>query len=121
MRFCFILQKMPTDIATHLRNEQSNEKVKSWWAEVAGLGSAVDRFTVHDAFLKVPSGQSIREFSKRSPGTMLDVVHGENSLENTGHLGGFPLYLGCFVIFLIFSDKGLSISSRLGPARMGLS
>ena len=47
-----IFAKMPADTAASLRQEQSNEKVKSWWTEVTGFPKGSGRFQVRDALKK---------------------------------------------------------------------
>ena len=47
-----IFAKMPADTAASLRQEQSNEKVKSWWNEVTGFPKGSGRFQVRDALKK---------------------------------------------------------------------
>ena len=47
-----IFAKMPADTAASLRQEQSNEKVKSWWTEVTGFPENSCRFQVRDALKK---------------------------------------------------------------------
>ena len=47
-----IFAKMPADTAASLRQEQSNEKVKSWLAEVMGFPKGSGRFQVRDALKK---------------------------------------------------------------------
>ena len=44
--------KMPADTAASLRQEQSNETVKSWWTEVTGFPKGSGRFQVRDALKK---------------------------------------------------------------------
>ena len=43
---------MPADTAASLRQEQSNEKVKSWWTKVTGFPKGSGRFQVRDALKK---------------------------------------------------------------------
>ena len=43
---------MPADTAASLRQEQSNEKVKSWWTEVTGFPKGSGRFQVRDVLKK---------------------------------------------------------------------
>ena len=47
-----IFAKMPADTAASLRQEQSNEKVKSWWTEVTGFPKGSGRVHVRDALGK---------------------------------------------------------------------
>ena len=47
-----IFAKMPADTAASLRQEQSNEKVKSLWTEVTGFPKSMGRFQVRDALKK---------------------------------------------------------------------
>ena len=47
-----IFAKMPADTAASLRQEQSNEKVKSGWTEVTGFPKGSGRFRVRDALKK---------------------------------------------------------------------
>ena len=47
-----IFAKMPADTAASLKQEQSNEKVKSWWTEVKGFPKGSGRFHVRDALKK---------------------------------------------------------------------
>ena len=44
--------KMPADTAASLRQEQSNEKVKSWWTEVTGFPKKSGLFQLRDALKK---------------------------------------------------------------------
>ena len=39
-----IFDKMPSETATGLRNKQSEEKVKTWWAEVDGFDASANKF-----------------------------------------------------------------------------
>ena len=55
-----IFVKMPADTAASLRQEQSNEKVKSGWSEVTGSPTSTGRFQVRDALKKC----SATKFSK---------------------------------------------------------
>ena len=48
----FIFAKMPADTAASLRQEQSNEKVKSWWTVVTGIPKGSGRFQVRDDLKK---------------------------------------------------------------------
>ena len=43
---------MPADTVASLREEHSNEKVKSWWTEVTGFPTSTGRFKVRDALKK---------------------------------------------------------------------
>ena len=47
-----IFAKMPADTAASLRQEQSNEKLKSWWTEVTGFPTGSGFFQVRDALKK---------------------------------------------------------------------
>ena len=47
-----IFAKMPADTAASLRQEHSNEKVKSRWTEVTGFPKGSGRFQVRDALKK---------------------------------------------------------------------
>ena len=47
-----IFAKMPADTAASLRQQQSNEKVKSRWTEVTGFSKGSSRFQVRDALKK---------------------------------------------------------------------
>ena len=47
-----IFAKMPADTAASLRQEECNEKVKSWWTEVTGFTKGSGRFQVRDALKK---------------------------------------------------------------------
>ena len=47
-----ILAKMPADTAASLRQQQSNEKVKSWRTKVIGFPKGSGRFQVRDALKK---------------------------------------------------------------------
>ena len=47
-----IFAKMPADTAASLRQEQSNEKMKSWCTEVTGFAKGSGRFQVRDALKK---------------------------------------------------------------------
>ena len=44
-----IFAKMPADTSASLRQQQSDEKVKSWWTEVTGFPGSMGRFRVRDA------------------------------------------------------------------------
>ena len=47
-----IFAKMPTDTAPSLRQEQSNEKVKSWWTAVTVFPKGTGSFQVRDGLKK---------------------------------------------------------------------
>ena len=47
-----IFSKMPADTAASLRQEQFNEKVKSWWTKVTGFPQGSGGFQVRDALIK---------------------------------------------------------------------
>ena len=47
-----IFDKIPSETAATLRNKQSEEKVKTWWAEVAGFDASANRFSVREALQK---------------------------------------------------------------------
>ena len=47
-----IFDKIPSETAATLRNKQSEEKVKTWWAEVEGFDASANRFTVREALQK---------------------------------------------------------------------
>ena len=47
-----IFAKMPADAAASLRQEESNEKAKSWWTEVTGFYKGSGCFQVRDALKK---------------------------------------------------------------------
>ena len=46
--------KMLADTGASLRQEQSNEKVQSWWTKVTGFRKGSGRFQVSDALKKCP-------------------------------------------------------------------
>ena len=47
-----IFDKIPSETAATLRNKQSEEKVKTWWAEVDGFDATANKFTVREALQK---------------------------------------------------------------------
>ena len=47
-----IFDKIPAETAATLRNRQSEEKVKTWWAEVEGFDASANKFTVREALQK---------------------------------------------------------------------
>ena len=47
-----IFDKIPSETAATLRNRQSEEKVKTWWAEIDGFDASANRFTVREALQK---------------------------------------------------------------------
>ena len=47
-----IFDKIPSETAATLRNKQSEEKVKTWWAEVEGFDASANRFSVREALQK---------------------------------------------------------------------
>ena len=46
--------KVPSETAATLRNKQSEEKVKTWWAEVDGSDASANKFSVREALQKCP-------------------------------------------------------------------
>ena len=55
---------MPADTVASLRQEQSNERVKSWWTEVTGFPTSTGRFKVRDA-LKKCSPSNFSKFKEK--------------------------------------------------------
>ena len=47
-----IFDKIPYETAATLRNKQSEEKVKTWWAEVDGFDASASKFSVRKAVQK---------------------------------------------------------------------
>ena len=47
-----IFDKIPSETAATLRNKPSEEKVKTWWAEVDGFDASANRFTVRESLQK---------------------------------------------------------------------
>ena len=47
-----IFDKIPSETAATLRNKQSEEKVKTWWAEVEGFDASANEFSVREALQK---------------------------------------------------------------------
>ena len=47
-----IFDKIPSETAATLRNKQSEEKVKTWWAEVEGFDASANRFSVRESLQK---------------------------------------------------------------------
>ena len=47
-----IFDKIPSETAATLRNKQSEEKVKTWWAEVEGFDASANKFSVREALQK---------------------------------------------------------------------
>ena len=47
-----IFDKIPSETAATLRNKQSEERVKTWWAEVEGFDASANRFSVREALQK---------------------------------------------------------------------
>ena len=47
-----IFDKIPSETAATLRNKQSEEKVKTWWAEVDGFDASANKFSVREALQK---------------------------------------------------------------------
>ena len=43
-----IFDKIPSETAATLRNKQSEEKVKTWWAEVEGFDASANKFSVRE-------------------------------------------------------------------------
>ena len=39
----------PSETATTLRNKQSEEKAKTWWAEVEGFDASANKFSVRES------------------------------------------------------------------------
>ena len=62
-----IFDKIPSETAATLRNKQSEEKVKTWWAEVEGFDASANRFTVREALQKCsPSSFSKVKFTEET-------------------------------------------------------
>ena len=66
-----IFDKIPSETAATLRNKQSEEKVKTWWAEVEGFDASANRFSVRESLQKC------------SPTSFFKVKFTDNSLMNT--------------------------------------
>ena len=64
-----IFDKIPSETAVTLRNKQSEEKVKTWWAEVDGFDASADKFSVPEAL------------EKSSPTSFSKVKFSENTLK----------------------------------------
>ena len=47
-----IFDKIPSETAATLWNKQSEEKVKTWWAEVEGFDASANKFSVREALQK---------------------------------------------------------------------
>ena len=47
-----IFDKIPSENAATLRNKQSEEKVKTWWAELDGFDASANKFSVREALQK---------------------------------------------------------------------
>ena len=47
-----IFDKIPSETAATLRNKQSEEKIKTWWAEVEGFDASANRFSVRESLQK---------------------------------------------------------------------
>ena len=47
-----IIDKIPSETAATLRNKQSEEKVKTWWAEVEGFDASANKFYVREVLQK---------------------------------------------------------------------
>ena len=47
-----IFDRIPSETAATLRNTQSEEKVKTWWAEVEGFDASANNFSVREALQK---------------------------------------------------------------------
>ena len=47
-----IFDKIPYETAATLRNKQSEEKVKTWWAKVDGFDASAKKFSVREALQK---------------------------------------------------------------------
>ena len=47
-----IFDKIPSETAATLRNKQSEEKVKTWWAEVEGFDASANKCSVREALQK---------------------------------------------------------------------
>ena len=47
-----IFDKIPSETAATLRNKQSEEKAKTWWAEVEGFDASANKFSVREALQK---------------------------------------------------------------------
>ena len=50
----FMFARIPADTAASLTQDQSSEKVKSWWTEVTRFPKSMGRFQVRDALKKCP-------------------------------------------------------------------
>ena len=47
-----IFDKIPSETAATLRNKQSEEKVKTWWAKVDGFDASANKFSLRQALQK---------------------------------------------------------------------
>ena len=62
-----IFDKIPSETAATLRNKQSEEKVKTWWAEVEGFDASANRFSVREALQKCsPTSFSKVKFTEKT-------------------------------------------------------
>ena len=60
-----ISDNIPSETAGTLRNKQSEEKVKTWWAEVDGFDASADKFSVREALQQCsPTSFSKVKFSE---------------------------------------------------------
>ena len=61
----FICDKIHSETAATLRNKQSEEKVKTWWAEVDGFDASANKFSVREALKKCsPTSFSKQKFTE---------------------------------------------------------
>ena len=62
-----IFDKIPSETAATLRNKQSEEKVKTWWAEVQGFDASANKFSVREALQKcTPTSFSKVKFTENT-------------------------------------------------------
>ena len=47
-----LFDKIPSETAAILRNKQSKEKVKTWWAEVEGFDACANKLSVRKTLRK---------------------------------------------------------------------
>ena len=60
-----IFDKIPYESAASLQNKQSEEKVRTWWAEVDGFDASANKFSVREALQKCsPTSFSKLKFSE---------------------------------------------------------
>ena len=62
-----IFDKIPYETAATLRNKQSEEKVKTWWAEVDGFDASANKLSVREALQKCsPTSFSKLKFTENT-------------------------------------------------------